>query len=69
MIVGSQEDGEGLMKNDLTNLSIDQACTLLSQRAFSAAELVEETLDRIAETEPIIHAYALVLADQARAAR
>ena len=49
-------------------LTIDQASALLQQRSISAVELVEATLERIEETEPVIHAYALVLADQARVA-
>jgi aspartyl-tRNA(Asn)/glutamyl-tRNA(Gln) amidotransferase subunit A len=56
------------MKTSIINLSIDEVGTLLAQRSISATELVEETLQRIEETEPIIHAYALVMADQARAA-
>ncbi len=54
------------MKSRIVDLTIDEASALLEQRSVSAVELVEDTLDRIAETEPIIHAYALVLADQAR---
>lgn len=49
------------------DLSIREAGTLLAQRAISALELVEATLRRIEETEPAIHAYTLVLAEQAQA--
>ena len=56
------------MKPDIVDLTIDEASALLARRSLSAVELVEETLNRIEATEPVIHAYTLVLADQARAA-
>lgn len=48
-------------------LSIGEAGALIASRSISALELVEATLRRITETEPLIHAYTLVLAEQARA--
>src|SRR5579863_356154 len=56
------------MTQDIVDLSIREAGTLLAQRDLSATDLVEATLRRIEETEPVVHAYALVLAEQARAA-
>lgn len=53
---------------DLTSLSMTEAGRLLRTRAISSLELVEANLRRIDETEPLIHAYVLVFADQARAA-
>jgi aspartyl-tRNA(Asn)/glutamyl-tRNA(Gln) amidotransferase subunit A len=56
------------MSTDYTALTIVDAGRLLASRAISAVELVEATLQRIDQTEPVIHAYALVLADAARMA-
>ena len=55
------------MPAELTELTIREAGTLLAQRAVSATELVEATLQRIAATEPLVHAYARVMAGEARA--
>lgn len=52
----------------ITHLSIVHVSALIARRELSARDLVEATLRRIAETEPLIHAYALVLGDEARAA-
>jgi aspartyl-tRNA(Asn)/glutamyl-tRNA(Gln) amidotransferase subunit A len=51
---------------ELAYLTVREAGTLLARREVSALELVEATLRRIEETEPLIHAYALVLTEQAR---
>ena len=53
--------------NGLSQLSIREAGELIARRRASSAELVEAELERIAETEPLVHAYAAVLADGARA--
>lgn len=52
---------------DLTSLTLVEAGSLIRERAISSVDLVEATLRRIGETEPAIHAYVLVFADQARA--
>jgi len=58
--------------NELAGLSIAEASRRLSRREVSSAELVDAELARIAETEPLVHAYAHVMEagarDQARAA-
>jgi aspartyl-tRNA(Asn)/glutamyl-tRNA(Gln) amidotransferase subunit A len=51
---------------DVTRLTITEASDLLRRRAISAVELTEATLQRLEATEPIVHAYALVLAERAR---
>lgn len=51
---------------ELADLTIAQAAALLRRRAVSSLELVEAMLSRIETTEPLVHAYALVLADAAR---
>jgi amidase len=56
------------MSTEQTDLTVVDAGRLLASRAISAVELVEATLQRIDQTEPVIHAYALVLADAARMA-
>ena len=48
------------------DLTIGEAGALIAERSISALELVEDTLAQIERTEPLIHAYALVLPDQAR---
>ena len=53
---------------ELDALTISQASRLLRERAVSATELVEATLRRIDETEPSVHAYVHVNAEQALAA-
>jgi aspartyl-tRNA(Asn)/glutamyl-tRNA(Gln) amidotransferase subunit A len=51
---------------ELTELTICEAGDLLRRRVVSAVDLTEATLQRIEETEPVVHAYALVLAERAR---
>jgi aspartyl-tRNA(Asn)/glutamyl-tRNA(Gln) amidotransferase subunit A len=51
---------------ELTRLSIIEASDALRRREISSVELTEATLRRIAATEPVVHAYALVLAERAR---
>jgi aspartyl-tRNA(Asn)/glutamyl-tRNA(Gln) amidotransferase subunit A len=51
---------------DSVDLTIAEAATLLAQRSVSALELVEATMRRIEETEPRVHAYATVFAEEAR---
>jgi aspartyl-tRNA(Asn)/glutamyl-tRNA(Gln) amidotransferase subunit A len=53
---------------ELTHLPITEAVQLLRQRETSSVALTEATLERIAATEPVVHAYALVLAERARRA-
>jgi aspartyl-tRNA(Asn)/glutamyl-tRNA(Gln) amidotransferase subunit A len=52
--------------SDLTQLTIHEAGALLRRRQVSSAELTRAALDRIEETEPLVHAYATVLGDSAR---
>jgi Asp-tRNA(Asn)/Glu-tRNA(Gln) amidotransferase A subunit family amidase len=56
------------MSSDYSALTIREAGGLLASLAVSAVELVDATSRRIDETEPIIHSYALVLADATRMA-
>lgn len=51
---------------DLTSLSITEASQWLRERRTTSQELTEATLARIAQTEPVVHAYVQVLADRAR---
>lgn len=51
---------------ELTRLSITEASDALRRGEISSVELTEATLRRIAATEPVVHAYALVLAERAR---
>ena len=53
--------------NELIQLSIREAGDRLSRREITSSELVEAELERIAETEPLVHAYAHVTAKAARA--
>jgi aspartyl-tRNA(Asn)/glutamyl-tRNA(Gln) amidotransferase subunit A len=52
--------------NELVALSIREAGRRLSRREISSAELVEAELERITETEPLVHAYAHVMEETAR---
>jgi Asp-tRNA(Asn)/Glu-tRNA(Gln) amidotransferase A subunit family amidase len=52
---------------DLDALTIRGAARLLRERKLSAVELIEATLRRIRETEPLVHAYVRVAAEQALA--
>lgn len=52
--------------NELVLLSIREASDLIARKRVSSAELVEAELERIAETEPLIHAYVHVMAESAR---
>jgi aspartyl-tRNA(Asn)/glutamyl-tRNA(Gln) amidotransferase subunit A len=54
--------------HDLTQLSITEASHLLEQRSISAIELTDATLQRIKVTDPVVHAYVMVLAERARRA-
>jgi aspartyl-tRNA(Asn)/glutamyl-tRNA(Gln) amidotransferase subunit A len=53
---------------DLTDLTIAEAGAALLAGRVSSTDLVEATLARIAETDPHVHAYVVVFADQARQA-
>lgn len=53
---------------ELTELNIAQAASLLARRHVSSLDLVEATLHRIDATDPLVRAYALVFADEAREA-
>lgn len=50
----------------LTNLSLAEAGEMLRQRRVSARELTDATLERIEQTEPVVHAYVQVLTERAR---
>ena len=52
--------------NELVALTIGEAGRRLSRREISSAELVEAELERIEETEPLVHAYAQVMQETAR---
>ena len=51
--------------SELTDLTLAEVSDLLDERAISAVDLVEANLQTIEATEPIIHAYANILADEA----
>jgi aspartyl-tRNA(Asn)/glutamyl-tRNA(Gln) amidotransferase subunit A len=53
---------------DLTQVTIRAAADLIVKRKLSAVELVSAVLDRIEETESLVHAYARVDAEGALAA-
>jgi aspartyl-tRNA(Asn)/glutamyl-tRNA(Gln) amidotransferase subunit A len=53
---------------ELTDLTLREAGDLLEARETSAAELLEAILDQVESTEPHVHAYAFVGAEQAREA-
>jgi Asp-tRNA(Asn)/Glu-tRNA(Gln) amidotransferase A subunit family amidase len=53
---------------EILDLTIREAASRLERREISSLDLVEATLRRIEVTEPLIHAYALVLAEEAREA-
>ena len=50
----------------LTDLTLAEAGHRLRRGETSSAALTEATLARIAATEPVVNAYALVLAERAR---
>jgi aspartyl-tRNA(Asn)/glutamyl-tRNA(Gln) amidotransferase subunit A len=52
--------------SELTDLTLAEASQKLRERSVSAVELMDATLNRIAETEPLIHAFAWIDKDQAR---
>jgi aspartyl-tRNA(Asn)/glutamyl-tRNA(Gln) amidotransferase subunit A len=52
--------------NELVGLSIREAAQRLSHKEISSAQLTEAVLERIAETEPLVHAYAHVMEKSAR---
>lgn len=53
---------------EVTELSITEASRRMAGGQLSAVELVEATLARIERTEPVVHAYAEILAESARSA-
>jgi len=53
---------------ELTDLSLSEASDMLGAGEVSSLELVEANLRAIDKTEPVVDAYANVLADEARAA-
>ena len=55
--------GDGM--SELTELSLSEVSEMLAKRSISAVELTEANLQAIEKTEPTIHAYANVLADEA----
>ena len=52
--------------SELIHLTIHEAAALLRSRKISSGELTEASLQRIEVTEPLVHAYATVLADSVR---
>jgi aspartyl-tRNA(Asn)/glutamyl-tRNA(Gln) amidotransferase subunit A len=56
------------MSNELVEKTLREAGDLLVRKEVSSRELTQATLDRIAATEPLIHAYVTVMADSALAA-
>jgi len=52
--------------SETVDLTIAEAAARVARRELSARELVEATLKRIAETEPMVHAYVTVMAESAR---
>ena len=50
---------------DLGALTIREAGRLLAEGSLGAVELVQATLERIEETEPLVHAYVRVTAERA----
>jgi aspartyl-tRNA(Asn)/glutamyl-tRNA(Gln) amidotransferase subunit A len=52
--------------NQLASLSLREASDLIAQKRVSSEELVDAELERINETEPLVHAYAHVMAETAR---
>jgi aspartyl-tRNA(Asn)/glutamyl-tRNA(Gln) amidotransferase subunit A len=54
--------------SDLTRLSLTAASDALRRGETTSQELTAATLRRIEQTEPVVHAYALVLAERARRA-
>ena len=52
--------------NELVGMTLVEAAERLGRREISASELLEAELERIAETEPHVHAYAHVMAESAR---
>jgi aspartyl-tRNA(Asn)/glutamyl-tRNA(Gln) amidotransferase subunit A len=51
--------------NELAGLSLTEAVDRVASRDVSAVELVEAELERISETEPLVHAYAHVMGESA----
>lgn len=52
--------------NDLWRLSISEAADGLVSKQFSSTELLEATLERLAKTEPAVHAYVTLMESSAR---
>jgi aspartyl-tRNA(Asn)/glutamyl-tRNA(Gln) amidotransferase subunit A len=52
----------------MITLPLSEASDALRRRETTSLDLTEATLQRIATTEPVVHAYALVLAERARRA-
>ena len=52
--------------SDLSQLTIHEAGGLVRRREVSSVELTDAILRRIDATEPLVHAYAIVLAEAAR---
>ena len=50
---------------DLHWLSIAEVADMIRRREISSVELTQATLDRITATEPLVHAYAGVMAETA----
>jgi len=52
--------------SEIADLTIAEAAAKISRRELSSRELVDAVLKRIGETEPMVHAYATVMAESAR---
>ena len=55
-------------RSAVTEFTVEQAGALLRSRRLSPEELTAGVLDRIEQTEPVVHAYVSVTADEAMAA-
>jgi aspartyl-tRNA(Asn)/glutamyl-tRNA(Gln) amidotransferase subunit A len=55
-----------MSRAELWRLSIREASDGLVARRFTSQELLESTLQRLHETEPVVHAYATLMEDTAR---
>src|SRR5438270_810506 len=52
----------------LFRLTLREAARLVAERELTAVELTESVLARIEETEPLLHAFTTVMAEEAREA-
>jgi aspartyl-tRNA(Asn)/glutamyl-tRNA(Gln) amidotransferase subunit A len=55
-----------MIPTDLTELTIEQAGTLIQQRRLSPVDIIDATLSRIAAIDDTLHAYIALRGDEAR---